>query len=221
MTVDSRLGRIASRGARRLRAIRIPIGLIAISGCGLALWTAVPRIGPFIALRSAHVIAPFDVVDVPHIAVQLAGYWAIAGSLRSWSDISWAVFLMSFVIADRLTDRLYAAAFVVGSAVGGVTFMLTGPNAVLIGPTMAAYGLVGFYCVTALRWWRSLHWLGRLYSVLVFAMAVFTVATAFTEPPGTRVAEAAALVAALAFATRIVPRPLSEAAAPSVIEAAS
>ena len=204
-TINTRRNRFSEAVVQRLRAIRVPIGLIVITLLGLLAWWIVPGVGPLVALRSARAIAPFEIVDIPSLVIQLATYWLVPVDLKSWFEISWAVLLMSFILGERMTNRTYVLSLAIGAGTGGVAFIVTGPDALLIGPTMAGHGLLGFYCLATLRMWRTLHLVSKLFSLWVYAVLGYILLSTLTEPPSTRIAEAVAAILSFVVATRLVP----------------
>src|SRR5688572_19662983 len=205
-STEGRFGRIRRKTRGRLQTIRIPIRFVGLTGLGLVVLSAAPFLGLTVALHSARNLAPLDPTDLPRALFQIAVYWVFPGDFNNWFDTSWAVFLMSLIVADRLSHRLYVTAFAAGAVAGGLTFVLTGPTSSLIGPGMAAWGLAGFYCVTTLYSWKTLHWVARLYSLLVYAVAVLTTINAFTNPTATSAAEVTALAASLLLAAHLLRR---------------
>lgn len=187
------------RAEARWNPVYVPLGFVVLTFLGFLAVVAVPSLVGFVVLPSAGLL-DVGLLDLAfRLPRGLAAYSLFPNSLELWFQVSGGVVLMSLMASDGISTRGYAISLVAGALVGGLTFVLTGPTAVLIGPVNAAYGLLGTCCLYALRRWSRLGWTARAYSVLLLCVGGATVASVFWSDEGTRPAEAAAFMVLLAL----------------------
>ncbi|MEX2281229.1 MAG: hypothetical protein WEE89_01950 [Gemmatimonadota bacterium] len=186
------------------RSIRVPLIFSLATFIGLCVASLFPGVAEFVAVPSVPVLKGRGIIDYLTVPVSVATYSLFPLNIGLWWNVIGAILLMSLVLRWRLTGQEYVLAFLIGAVAGGIVFIATAPRAALLGPVPAGYGLIGFYCVSAARNWRGLHWAAKSYSLLVFAVLPYVVVRAVLGNADSRFVEAAAFVTAFAVGMKVL-----------------